>query len=287
MSKKYQIIGLLFLVGLTVTCASSGYNKGQFNLYSIDDEKRMGKEFADQLLSEYRKRGRVYDDPQTNQYINNLGQYLASKSPENKFDYHFYVLKLKGVNAFAVPGGYVFVFTGLINYSQNEAELAGVMAHEIGHIVSRHGTEQMSAQLAASVASSILVAGVALGGGNANLAQLALNVASTGTFLSYSRKDESEADGIGAKTLYHAGYHPEGMVNFFDRLSKKVGDMSDLEVWLSTHPDPGDREKHIKDIIKEEGSTEGLKWDSKEFKAVKGKVSRIKYPNQGKNKKTK
>jgi len=276
---KKAICGFV-LLSFILGCATSGYNKGQFNLYSIDDEKRIGQDFANQLLSEYGKRGRVYDDPETNKYINQLGQKLVSEAPEKKFDYHFYVLKFRGVNAFAVPGGHIFVFTGLINYSQNEAELSGVIAHEIAHIAARHGTEQMSAQLAASVASSVVLAGVGLSGVDPSLAQLALNVVNTGVFLSYSRKDESEADEIGAKMVYKAGYHPEGMKNFFDRLHNKVGDMSDLEVFLSTHPDPGDREKHIKDLIEEMGPTDNLKWDSKEFKEVKAKVSKIVYPKQ-------
>ena len=278
-------IGLFSFLIFISACATSGYNKGQFNLYSIDDEKKIGKEFADQLLSEYKKKGRVYNNPQANQYINQLGQTLVNHAPEKKFTYHFYLLKLRGVNAFAVPGGHIFVFTGLINYCQNEAELAGVIAHEIGHIVARHGTEQMSAQLTASVASAIVVAGLGLSGVDPSIAQLALDVVNTGAFLAYSRKDEREADEIGVKMLYKAGYHPEGMANFFDRLHKKVGDMSDLEVFLSTHPDPGDREKYVKDWIKDMGPTDQLKWDSKEFKAVKTKVSTIKYPKKKDKKK--
>jgi len=280
MTRKKVIVLLISLLALITGCATSGYNKGQFNLYSIEEEKRMGDDFAKQLLSEYQKRGRVYDDPETNRYINQLGQKLVSYAPDNKFEFHFYVLKMKSVNAFAVPGGHIFVFTGLINYCENEAELAGVIAHEIGHVVARHGTEQMSKQLVASVASSIVVAGLGLSGVDPNIAQLALNVANTGIFLAYSRENETEADEIGARTVYKAGYHPEGMKNFFDRLHKKVGDMSDLEVFMSTHPDPGDREKHIKNLIKELGPTDSLKWDSREFRAVKSKVSSIVYPKQ-------
>jgi len=275
--KKKLIPALMVLTFLAAACATSGYNKGQFNLYNPESEARLGNDLSAQMLSEYRKKGQVYDDPAANAYINTLGQRIAQSLPEKLYPYHFYILKSKEVNAFAIPGGHIFIFTGLINYCENEAELAGVMAHEAGHIVARHGTEQLSAQMAAAAAGAVLVAGLS-GQVDPEITQLAVDIVSTGVFLAYSRKDEREADDIGARTVFKAGFNPSGMVNFFDRLSKKQGRMSDIEVFLSTHPDPGDREQHVKNIVMELGPTESLAWNSDQFNQIKAQVSKIVYP---------
>ena len=263
------------------SCVSSGYNKGAFNLYSIEQEQKIGNDLAKQLLEEYQKKGQVYDDPQTLEYLNRMGQKLIQYAPEKDFQYHFYALKLPEVNAFAIPGGHIFVFTGLINYSQSEAELAGVLAHEQGHIIARHGTEQMSKQLAANIGASIVLQSVG-GSVNPDVAGLAINIAATGYFLAYSRANEREADDLGARMIYKADWSPQGMVDFFDRLSKKEGKKSEIEIWLSTHPDPGDREQHVKQIMAQLGPKENLKMDSPEFGPIKAKISQIKYPEEKK-----
>jgi len=275
--KKKLIPALLVLTFLAAACATSGVNKGQFNLYDAQSEAKLGNELAAQMLSEYRKKGQVYEDPAANNYLNNLGQRLVQVLPEKLYPYHFYIVKTPEVNAFAIPGGHIFIFTGLINYCENEAELAGVMAHEAGHIVARHGTEQLSAQMAAAAAGAVLVAGLS-GQVDPQVSQLAVDVVSTGVFLAYSRKDEREADDIGARTVIKAGINPSGMVNFFDRLSKKQGKMSDIEVFLSTHPDPGDREQHVKNIITETGAPPNLAVNSDQFNQIKAQVSKIAYP---------
>jgi len=281
--KKKLIPSLLVLSFLAAACATSGYNKGQFNFYDPESEAKLGNELAAQMLSEYRKQGQVYEDPGANNYLNNLGQRIVQSLPEKLYPYHFYLLKTPEVNAFAIPGGHIFIFTGLINYCENEAELAGVMAHEAGHIVARHGTEQLSAQLAAQMAGAVLVAGLS-GQVDPQVSQLAVDIVSTSVFLAYSRKDEREADDIGARTVFKAGFNPSGMVNFFDRLSKKQGKMSDIEVFLSTHPDPGDREQHVKNIVMELGPTESLAWNSEQFNQIKAQVSKIAYPPETKKK---
>jgi predicted Zn-dependent protease len=279
--KKYSLWLTAFCTVWLAGCVTSGYNKGQFNLYSIEEEKKLGNQVATEFLNEYGKKGQVYNDPQTNAYINRLGQSLVQFGPEKQFTYKFYVLKSQEVNAFAVPGGHIFVFTGLINYCQNEAELAGVLAHEAGHIISRHGTEQLSAKIAASFAGNVLIAGLE-GRVDPKITELVVNAVATGAFLAYSRKDETEADELGARMVFKAGYTPRGMVNFFDRLSKKQGKMSDIEVFLSSHPDPGNREQHIKDLMKQMGATENLKWDSPEFQQIKTQISNLQYPPQPK-----
>lgn len=279
--KKKLIPAMLVFMFLASACASSGVNKGQFNLYDPQSEAKLGNELAAQMLTEYRKKGQVYEDPGANNYLNSLGQRIVQVLPEKLYPYHFYLLKTPEVNAFAIPGGHIFIFTGLINYCENEAELAGVIAHESGHIVARHGTEQLSAQMAAAMAGAVLVQGLS-GQVDPQITQLAVDIVSTGVFLAYSRKDEREADDIGARTVIKAGINPSGMVNFFDRLSKKQGKMSDIEVFLSTHPDPGDREQHVKNIIAETGAPANLAVNSDQFKQIKAQVSKIAYPPEKK-----
>jgi len=253
--------------------------KQKFNLFSIEQEKKMGDDVSGQLLAEFEKKGQVNKDPQVNEYVNRLGQKLALRDPGKQFSYRFHIITTPEVNAFAVPGGSLFIFTGLINQCQNEAELAAVIDHEIAHVILRHGTRQLSAKIAASVAADILLFGLS-GKVDPQIAQLAVNVAATGAFLAYSRKDEREADDMGARLMHQAGYNPEAMSDFFARLAAKKGKPSEIERFLSDHPDPGNREKLIQELAAELGPTQNLKWDSPEFKAVHAKVSMLKYPKK-------
>jgi len=278
MSQVKKLGVVLYLLAL-FSCATSGINKSQFNLYSLDDEARIGNQLAQEVLGEYQKQGKIYNDQKALEYINQLGHSLVSYAPEQHFQYQFYLIKTPEVNAFALPGGHIFVFTGLISYCQNEAELAGVLAHEIGHVVARHGTERFSAMQAADIVGRIILAGLGKKV-DPEIAKLAIDITATGAFLAYSRENEREADDIGARIMYQTGYHPEALVSFFNQLSQGSGKMTKFEVFLSTHPDPQDRQQRVNDLIQTLGDTESLKWDSKEFQALKVRVATIKYPEE-------
>jgi len=277
--KRIEKLGLFLYLLVLFSCATSGINKNQFNLYGLDEETNLGNQLAQEVLSEYQKQGKIYNDQKALEYINQLGHSLVSYAPEQHFQYQFYLIKTPEVNAFALPGGHIFVFTGLINYCQNEAELAGVMAHEIGHVVARHGTERLSAMQAADLVGRIILSGLSQKV-DPEIAKLAIDITATGAFLAYSRENEREADDIGARVMYQAGYHPEALVSFFSQLGQEAGKMSKFEVFLSTHPDPQNRQQRVNDLIQTLGSTESLKWDSKEFQALKARVATIKYPEE-------
>ena len=150
----------------------------------------------------------------------------------------------KTINAFATPGGYLYVYTGLLLLAENEAELAGVMGHESGHVVARHSARNMIDSYGLQA-----VAALALGKNPGLLAELAATVAAGGALLAHSRTDEDEADEFGARYASMASYDPHGLVTFFDRLRAKVGDTSGITTWLSDHPSTADRIGHINAFI--------------------------------------
>jgi len=272
----------LVIVALTVsTCATSGYNQGQFNLISLEQERELGDKLNADVAAELAAQGMTYNDTEVNDYLNRLGQKLVRNAPEVNFDYTFTVVKTDEVNAFAIPGGHVFVHTGLIAETENEAELAGVIAHEIGHVVARHGSERLSAMMAAGFVGEIIVGGQAQQV-DRMLADLAVQLVTTGGMMAYSRQNESEADQIGAKILYDAGYDPWAMVKFFRKLHEKSGDMTKFDVFISTHPDPEDRRNEVRSYIKTLPPRENPIQDTPEFDKVRAICQKIQY-NKGKS----
>jgi predicted Zn-dependent protease len=271
-------IGLLVVVFFSA-CATSGYNRGQFNMISISEEAQIGKDLSGKINAEYRQQGMEYYDSRVSEYIENLGQYLAGHAPEKNFDYQFNVLKTPEINAFALPAGYIYVNTGLIAEAENEAELAGVLSHEIGHVVARHWAERYSAILVASIATEILIQTRGTQRDRL-LTELAVQIVGTGGYLAYSRANEREADELGVLTMYEAGYHPEAMARFFEKMHEKKGDMSRVEVFLSTHPDPRDRESRVHETIESLPVKQNLVWDTARFQEVKKMVSSIEYPER-------
>ena len=182
-----------------------------FNLYSIKDEQRMGREAAAVI----ERHERMLVDPVTNEFVNRVAQNLALNS-DAKVPITARVIDSDQVNAMALPGGYIFVNTGLIEFAANESELAGVLAHEIAHVAARHGTRNVSRAQTANLIASILVG---LGGGKAQAVYAGASLALPLTFLKFSRSFEKQADFLGIQYLYAAGYDPLSMVQFFERLS--------------------------------------------------------------------
>src|SRR4051812_36483424 len=187
-----------------------------YDAFSVDQEIQLGKQAAaeaDSQLPELPARGPIQD------YVSTLGQKLASQLPQNPYVFDFKVINQKEINAFALPGGPVRINLGTIQAADTEAQLAGVMAHEISHVYMRHATRNASkesiAQLPAAILGGILGPGV---GGQ--LARMGLSFGLGSVFLKYSRDAESEADRVGAKIMYEAGYDPHAMAQFFEKLAK-------------------------------------------------------------------
>ena len=202
--------------------------------YSIESEIRMGKEYATQIESSLK----MVTDPVVNEYVNRIGQNLVRNS-DAKVPFTIKVVDSDVINAMALPGGFFYVNSGLILAADDEAELAGVMAHEIAHVAARHTTRQMTRAQFANFASLPLIF---VGGGIGLAAREAAGIGLPVTFLKFSRGFEAEADYLGIQYMYKAGYDPNEFVNFFEKIQaqekKKPGSMAKV---FSDHPQTPDR----------------------------------------------
>ena len=217
-------------------------NKGSINFMSIEKEIALGRQLAQQVEQEQK----LLKDPVINEYVNRVGQNIVRNS-DSKVPFTIKVIDSDEINAFALPGGFFYVNSGLILAADDEAELAGVMAHEIAHVAARHGTEQASKGQIFNIASIPLIF---VTGGLGYGIQQAANFLVPLTFLKFSRGSEEEADYLGVQYLYKTGYDPSAMVRFFEKLQvkekAKPGSVSKL---FSTHPTTGARIRKVEDTI--------------------------------------
>src|SRR5215471_4397997 len=212
-----------------------------FNLFSRQDDVKVGQENAKQVLQQYD----VVNNPFLQDYVQRLGQKLAAmpEARQSGFEFTFTVLNVDEINAFALPGGPMFIYTGLLKAVDNEAQLAGVMGHEMSHVILRHGTHEASKanaiQLLAGGAAAMLGGGESTAG---KLAQAGLGFGANSVILKFSRDAESEADALGSHLMSQAGYDPVQMAKFFETLAKSGAQGPQF---LSDHPNPGNRESAI------------------------------------------
>jgi beta-barrel assembly-enhancing protease len=203
---------------------------------STQQEVQMGAEYSAQINSQLP----IVQDAEINRYVNVLGDSLARLADSRGLDYSFYVVNANEVNAFAVPGGFIYVNRGLIDRTQNLSQLAGVLGHEIGHVVRRHSVEQMEKAQGANI--GVVLGCTLLNVCNSQAAQAAINVGGTALFAKFSRDDEREADRDGVATLVRAGIHPNGIPQMFGiLLAEKNRNSSAVDGWFSTHPGEEDR----------------------------------------------
>src|SRR5262245_20545167 len=237
--KKLAHTGLSLLV-LTVTLFAQARFHPGFNLFSKQQDVQLGQESAAQV----RKQMPLVKDPFLNDYVNRIGKRLAStpEARESGFLFTFEVVADPSINAFALPGGPMFINTGLLRSVDNEAELAGVMGHEMSHVILRHGTNQASkAQLIQlpAVLGSQVAGGSMLG----QLATLGIWIGANVVLLRFSPGAESQADLMGSHLMAEAGYDPMQLAAFFDKLN--AGGGSRAPQFMSDHPNPDNREKAI------------------------------------------
>jgi len=211
-----------------------GEGKGLGNWYSLEKEIAMGKSYAQQIEASVK----LVQDPVVNEYVNRIGQNLVRNS-DARVPFTIKVVDSDEVNAFALPGGFFYVNSGLILAADEEAELAGVMAHEIAHVAARHATRQMTRSQWANFGSLPLIF---LGGGLGYALRTAAGFGLPMTFLQFSRGFETEADYLGVQYLYATGYDPQAYIAFFEKIQakekKKPGSLSKA---FATHPQTPDR----------------------------------------------
>jgi Zn-dependent protease with chaperone function len=220
--------------------------KPGFNLFSREQDVQLGKEFSREIERQVTV---VENQPQLSTYIAGLGSRLAKVSQAPDYPYTFKVVAEKGINAFALPGGPIYVHAETVASSDNEAQLAGVMAHEISHVALRHSTQQVTK--AYGVQIGLALAGAALGSRSimAQLAQLGLGFGANSLMLKYSRDAERDADIVGARMMAAAGFDPVEMARFFEKLEGKGGGGRGLQ-FLSDHPNPGNRVKYVEEEVR-------------------------------------
>ncbi|RNC65290.1 MAG: peptidase M48 [Desulfuromonadales bacterium] len=254
----------LVVMGILSGCAVNKADIHGFNVISIEQEKELGAKFAVEIEKQYP----VYNDPEAQRYVDKLGRRLLTGAREVSFDYVFKVVKDDSVNAFAIPGGRLYVHTGLLKAAQSETEVAAVMAHEIGHAVARHGTRQMTQQYGYSLVLSLVL------GQNPNmLAQLAGELFGKAGMLSYSRDFENQADFLGVETMAKTGYNPEGMVSFFQKLeAMSQRSPSTFTQFFSSHPLTSERIQRVQAEIRTLPPRTYPFIDNTEFQRVKARL---------------
>src|SRR5438552_3913142 len=239
-SRFVMILGLILAVVLTAYAADSRTRLKQgWNLFSPQQDVEIGRESAKQAEMQLP----ILNDRQAASYIGTLGKQLASHAPGEKYPYQFKIVNDTAINAFALPGGFIYVNRGAIEAADSENQIAGVMAHEIGHVVLRLGTNQVSKAYLAQAPLAIL--GGVLGAGSIGsiLGQLGVGFGLNSLFLKYSRDAESQADLMGTQILRDSGYDPKAMVNFFEKLQQLNKDKTTQ--FFSDHPVPENRISNV------------------------------------------
>lgn len=258
---------------LLLAAAAGCQSINNLNILSDADEINLGTDFAQEL----EKQLEFVNDPMVVAYVDSLGQALARNSKRNNIPYHIKVVNSDEVNAFAIPGGFLYVNRALIQEAESESELAGVMGHEIGHVVGRHGAKQMTRQYGLGFLLSL-----ALGPDPAFWQRTAGELLATGALLKYGREAELEADRLGVEETYATRIDPGGIVTFFEKLmALHEREPSGFEQLFSTHPPTTERIELAQQHIAGLPPQGGLAGDSPRFRAVKARVNQL-YPRPAK-----
>jgi beta-barrel assembly-enhancing protease len=262
-----------FLSGIALTLTAAGCAS-----VSTQQEVEMGAQYAQQINAQLP----IIRDAEINRYINVLGDSLARVADDRGLDFTFYVVNSPDVNAFAVPGGFIYINRGLIERARNLAQVAGVLGHEIGHVTERHSIEQMEKQQGAQLGLAvgcILAPSVC----NNQVGATAINLGAGAAFAKFSREDEREADARGVEYVTRAGIDPRGIPEMFRiLLDERQSNPSRLEAWFSTHPLEESRiartESQIANIRPE--VLQSLTKDTRAFQSFKSRLQSLPQATQ-------
>lgn len=252
---------MLAVVAITCSLAACGI--------STQQEIQMGQEYAQQINAQLP----IMQDPELNRYVNVLGDSISRLTSRGDLDWRFYIVDSKEVNAFAVPGGYVYVNRGLIERADKMDEVAGVLAHEIGHVVRRHTVKQMEKEQGANI--GVTLACVLTSVCNSQIAGAAINIAGSAVFARFTRQDEAEADQEGFNNVVRAHISPVGMVTMFQKLlDERKRRPAGVEAWFLTHPLEEDRITAIQARINQlpRAQLASLGTDTRNFHSFKARL---------------
>jgi len=242
---------------------------------SEDQEVALGRQNAAEINAQLP----IVTDPAISSYIQDLGASIARTTSRSDLDWHFYVINTKQVNAFALPGGYIYVNRGLIESTKRLDELTGTLGHEIGHVIQRHSVKQMEEAQKANVGVTVLCTLTSIC--NSGLAQAAVQVGGTAFFARHSRLDELQADSEGVVNVTRAGYDPQGIPDLFQVLLKeRQYEPTVVDGWFASHPLEEARIQRAKTLIAElkPDPSQRLIVDTPGFRAFKTRVSELPPP---------
>ena len=267
------LASLLLLAGLARAAKEI---KPGWNLFTPQQDVELGKQAA----AEIEKQVPIVDDKELTNYVARIGKKLADASPAPDYPYTFKVVAEPSINAFALPGGPIYMHTGLISAADNEAQVAGVLAHEVAHVALRHSTNQASKQYAFQIPVALAAGALGNKGGVLGMiSQLGISFGLNSVFMKYSRDAEKDADLIGTRIMSSVGYDPVQMARFFEKLEAETGGRSGSQ-FFSDHPNPGNRVNYVQEEIRGLPKRSYTAGNQSEFNSMKSRVAKIKIPEK-------
>jgi len=237
LAKPLSLVLLVIIMG----CATTGPG-GKRSLILIDSntETSIGRN----MDAEVRAQNRMYSDSAWNDYVRQIGNRIVARCDRRDIDYHFAIIESDQINAFAAPGGFIYLYTGLLKTMENEAELASVIAHEISHVVARHSIKRLQVAMGVAMLQELVL------GKSPEALNTAVNIGLSLSFAEYSRDNEREADSYGVQYMTKAGYNPEAALSMFEKLaSMSDGGPDFFERIAMSHPETRERISNTRALI--------------------------------------
>ncbi|HST62045.1 MAG TPA: M48 family metallopeptidase, partial [Longimicrobium sp.] len=243
---------------------------------STQQEVQIGAQYSQQI----NRQMPMLNDQATLNYVNQIGQQIAQIADPRGIRYNFYVVNSDVVNAFALPGGYVYINRGIIERADNVSELAGVLAHEVGHVAERHSIEQLQRAQNANLGLNVLY-GVLLGRNPSGVEQAGIQVGGSAVFAGYTRDAEREADAVAVGYMMRAGYNPNGLPSFFQELLElQQRQPGRVQQWFATHPTTQERVANTQAAIARTpgANASNLVTDTRAFQNIRARVASLPAP---------
>ncbi len=238
---------------------------------TVQEEKKLGYQVQRQVREEYQF---VRESIIVN-YVRGIGQEMVRAAPPSPFEFRFYVVEDEQINAFAIPGGAVYIHTGLITTARNSGELAGVLAHEIGHVTARHVARMYRRQRNTGFAANMVSLLLAILTGNSYVAQggqAATGLAAQAYINTYTQDAEEEADAMAVKTMVKAGYDPNALITMLQTLQAEAAGGLQAPQFLLSHPATSERIQDVSYLIRQEGPLSGLRTNDRKFAIIKDRI---------------